>query len=291
MRAYSVRTFGTNKGIHAVMSANEGKSRISRKELSDIELNGRLRELGLWQEKLRRLKYDRDADIAQKAVVEDLTVYFMKLETVYIRERTRRESLTGLKSAWQELAAIEAKMSATAGEEKPVLEAKRTHCRDWVFSLQESAAKAARDGSELGPEIGGNAEYVAYLDRDLDRLGMKPENDLRPELLSAEDSAPAATEPPNTSLSTGADTHTAREKVADAVKKKLNNPSQHRGMLIEEVRYAINLGRSSIYRPIESGVLHKQKRRPGSAKNSRTLITISSVLEYMEQNDIDINAF
>ena len=272
------------------MSANQGKSRTSREELSDIELNGRLKELGLWQEKLRRLKYDRDADIPQKVVVEDLTDYFIKLQSIAVSERRRRECITSLKSACQELAAIEAKIIATAGEEKPVLEREETRFRDCVFSLQETAAKAERECSELGQEISSNAGYVAYINRALDRLGMKPDNDLRPELLSAEDSVPTVTEPPNTGLSTGADTQTARDKVADAVKKKLNDPSQHRGMLIEEVEYAINLRRSSIYRLIESGVLLKQKRRPGAAKNSRTLITISSVLEYMEQNDIDINA-
>ena len=269
------------------MSAKQGKSRRSARELPDIELNARLREMGLWEEKLRRLKYDRDGDIEQKAVVEDLVDYFLKLQAISIQERRRRQCLTSLKSAWQELAAIEAKISATAGEEKRVLEERRARCQDWVRSAQKAGATGEPECLEMEQEIGGNVEYVAYINRALDRLGMKPDSDLRPELLSAEDSVPVAPEPPNTGLSTDANTHTARE-TADAVKKKLNNPSQHRGMLIEEVEYAINLKRSSVYRLIESGVLEKQKRRPGAAKNSRTLITISSVLEYMEQNDIDI---
>ena len=67
------------------MSTNQGKSRTSREELSDIELNGRLKELGLWQEKLMRLKYDRDADIPQKVVVEDLTDYFIKLQSIAVQ--------------------------------------------------------------------------------------------------------------------------------------------------------------------------------------------------------------
>ena len=260
------------------MSANQGKPRRSAEELPDIELKTRFREIGLWEKKLRRLKYERDEDIEQKAVFEDLLDYFLRLQAVSIREQGRRKSLTRLKSAWQELAAIEAKISATTAEEKRVLEGVRTRCQDCVFSLQEAAVKAERECSELEQEIGGNAEYVAYINRALDRMGMKPDCDLRPELLLAEDPVPAATEPLNT----------ARETIADAVKKKLNNPSQYRGMLIEEVEYAINLRRSSVYRLIESGVLEKQKRRPGAAKNSRTLIMISSVLEYMEKNDIDI---
>src|SRR5271167_196254 len=269
------------------MSANQIKSRTSRKDLPDIELNARLREIGLWSEKLRRLKYDRDADIPQKAVVEDLEDYFIKLKWVSVDERRRRECLTSLKSARHELAAIEAKISATAGEEKQILEGRRTCCQNLVSSLPEMAAKADRDCSELAQEIGGDVEYVAYINRALDRLGMKPDSDLRPELLSAEDSAPVPTEPPNTDRSTDADTYTARKTVADAVKKKLNNPSEYRGMLIEEVQYAISLGRSSVYRLIECGALEKRKRRLGAAKNSRTLIMISSVLAYMEQNDID----
>lgn len=272
------------------MSVNQGKSRRSAKELPDIELNARLREMGLWEEKLRRLKYGRDQDIEQEAVVADLVDYFLKLEAVFLHERSRRECLTRLKSGRKEVAAIDAKISASVGEEKRVLEEMKTRRLNLVFSLQESAAKAEQLRSELGQEIGGNAEYVAYINQALDRLGMRPDSDLRPEMLSAEASVPAATEPATTGLSTDADTHTARETVADAVKKKLNNPSQHRGMLIEEVEYAINLRRSSVYRLIESGVLEKQQRRPGAAKNSRTLITISSVLEYMEQNDIDVKA-
>ena len=260
------------------MSADQGKSRRSAGELPDIELKTRFREIGLWEEKLRRLKYDRDEDIEQKAVFEDLLDYFLKLQAVSIREQERRKCLTRLKSAWQELAAIKAKISATTAEEKRVLEGVRTRCQDCVFALQEAAVEAERECSELEQEIGGNVEYVAYINRALDRMGMKPDCDLRPELLLAEDPVPAATEPLNT----------ARETVADAVKKKLNNPSQYRGMLIEEVEYAINLRRSSVYRLIECGVLEKQKRRPGAAKNSRTLIMISSVLEYMEKNDIDI---
>src|SRR5271169_1291092 len=106
MRNYSVRTFATSKGIHVAMSANQGKSRTCRKELPDIELNARLREMGLWEEKLRRLKYDRDADIPQKAVVEDLSYYFIKLEAVSLHERRRRVHLASLKSTRQELAAI-----------------------------------------------------------------------------------------------------------------------------------------------------------------------------------------
>jgi len=270
------------------MSANQGKSRRSAGELPDIELKTRFREIGLWEEKLRRLKYDRDEDIEQKAVFEDLLDYFLKLHAVAVREQGRRKCLTRLKSAWQELAVIEAKMSATTAEEKRVLEGVRTRCQDGVFFLQEDAVKAERECSELEQEIGGNAEYVAYINRSLDRMGMKVDCDLRPELLSPEDPVPVATKPLNTGLSTDADKSTACETVADAVKKKLSNPSQYRGMLIEEVEYAINLRRSSVYRLIESGVLEKQKRRPGAAKNSRTLIMISSVLEYMEKNDIDI---
>ena len=270
------------------MSANQGKPRRSAEELPDIELKTRFREIGLWEKKLRRLKYERDEDIEQKAVFEDLLDYFLRLQAVSIREQGRRKSLTRLKSAWQELAAIEAKISATTAEEKRVLEGVRTRCQDCVFSLQEAAVKAERECSELEQEIGGNAEYVAYINRALDRMGMKPDCDLRPELLPAGDPVPAATGPLNTVLSADADKRTPRETVADVVKKKLNNPSQYRGMLIEEVEYAINLRRSSVYRLIESGVLEKQKRRPGAAKNSRTLIMISSVLEYMEKNDIDI---
>ena len=208
------------------MSANQGKSRRSAGELPDIELKTRFREIGLWEEKLRLLKYDRHEDIEQKAVFEDLLDYFLKLQAVSIREQGRRKCLTRLKSAWQELAAIEAKISATTAEEKRVLEGVRTRCQDCVFALQEAAVEAERECSELEQEIGGNVEYVAYINRALDRMGMKPDCDLRPELLLAEDPVPAATEPLNT----------ARETVADAVKKKLNNPSQYRGMLIEEVR-------------------------------------------------------
>ena len=270
------------------MSANQGKSRRSAEELPDIELKTRFREIGLWEEKLRRLRYDRDQDIEQKAVFEDLLDYFLKLQAVAIREQGRRQCLTRLKSAWQELAAIEAKISATTAEEKRVLEGVRTRCQDSVFSLQEATVKAERECLELEQEIGGNAEYVAYINRALDRMGMKGGCDLRPELFSAEDPVSVATEPLNTGLSEDSDKRTARQTVADAVKRKLSNPSQYRGMLIEEVEYAINLGRSSVYRLIESGVLEKQKRRPGAAKNSRTLIMISSVLEYIEKNDIDI---
>ena len=270
------------------MSANQGKSRRSAEELPDIELKMRLREIGLWEEKLRRLKYDRDEDIEQKAVFEDLLDYFLKLQAVSIREQGRRKCLTRLKSAWQELAAIEAKIRSTTADQKMALEGVRTRCQASVFSLQEAAVKAERECSELEQEIVGNAEYVAYINRALDRMRMNPDCDLRPKLLSAENAVLAATEPLNTGLSTDADKHTAHKSVADAVKKKLNNPSQYRGMLIEEVEYAINLRRSSVYRLIESGVLEKQKRRPGAAKNSRTLIMISSVLEYIEKNDIDI---
>lgn len=287
-----MRTFATSKGIPVAMSANQGKSRTSRKELSDFELNARLREMGLWEKRLSWLKYDRDADPPQKAVVEDLQDYFIKLEAVLHHERRRRECLTSLKSTRHELAAIEAKIGGTAGEEKLALEERRTLRQNFASSLQERADQADRDSSELAQEIGGDGEYVAFINQALDRLGMKPDSDLRPELLSAEDSAPVPGEPPNTDRSTDADTHThtARKTVADAVKKKLNNPSEYSGMLIEEVQYAINLGRSSVYRLIECGVLEKRKRRPGAAKNSRTLIMISSVLAYMEQNDIDINA-
>ena len=272
------------------MSANQVKSRTFRKELPDIELKARLTEVGLWEKRLSWLKYDRDADIPQKAVVEDLVDYFIKLEAVFLYERRRRESLADLKSTRHELAAIEAKIGGTAGEEKLALEERRTLHQNFASSLQERADKADRDSSELAQEIGGDGEYVEFINRALDRLGMKPDSDLRPELLSAKDSAPVPSEPPNTDRSTDADTHTARRTVAEAVKKKLNNPSEHSGMLIEEVQYAINLGRSSVYRLIECGVLEKRKRRPGAAKNSRTLIMISSVLAYMEQNDIDINA-
>ena len=87
----------------------------------------------------------------------------------------------------------------------------RTRCQDCVFALQEAAVEAERECSELEQEIGGNVEYAAYINRALDRMGMKPDCDLRPELLLAEDPVPAATEPLNT----------ARETVADAVKKKL----------------------------------------------------------------------
>ena len=55
------------------MSANQVKSRTCRKELPDIELKARLTEMGLWLKRLSLLKYDRDADIPQKAVVEDLS--------------------------------------------------------------------------------------------------------------------------------------------------------------------------------------------------------------------------
>src|SRR5271167_4121074 len=269
------------------MSANQIKSRTSRKDLPDIELNARLREIRLWSEKLRRLKYDRDADIPQKALVEDLEDYFLKLKAVSVDERRCREWLTELKLARHELAAIEAKISVTAGEEKQVLEGRRARCQNSASSLHELVAMVDRASSELAQELGSDEEYVAYINRALDRLGMKPDSDLRPELLSPKDSAPAPTEAPNTDRSTDADTHTARKTVADAVKKKLNNPSEYRGMLIEEVQYAISLGRSSVYRLIECGALEKRKRRPGAAKNSRTLIMISSVLAYMEQNDID----
>ncbi|MGC1449827.1 MAG: hypothetical protein WA830_07305, partial [Candidatus Sulfotelmatobacter sp.] len=275
---------------HVAMSANQVKSRTCRKELPDIELKARLTEMGLWLKRLSLLKYDRDADIPQKAVVEDLFDYFIKLEAVLLQERRRRECLADLKSARQELAAIEAEIGGAAGEEKQALEERRTLRQNFASSVQEMADKADRTSSELAQEIGGDGEYVAFINRALDRLGMKPDSDLRPELLSAEDSAPVPSEPPNTDRSTDADTHTARKTVAEAVKKKLNNPSEYRGMLIEEVQYAISLGRSSVYRLIECGALEKRKRRPGAAKNSRTLIMISSVLAYMEQNDIDINA-
>src|SRR5271165_745635 len=177
------------------MLANQGKSRRSAGELPDIELKTRFREIGLWEEKLRRLKFDRDEDIEQKAVFEDLLDYFLKLQAVSIREQGRRKCLTRLKSAWQELAAIEAKISATTAEEKRVLEGVRTRCQDCVFALQEAAVEAERECSELEQEIGGNVEYVAYINRALDRMGMRPDCDLRPELLLAEDPVPAATEP------------------------------------------------------------------------------------------------
>ena len=115
LHRFSHPSRGVQNVNHRGLGSNVGEpgqiSKIRWRTTQDVELKTRFREIGLWEEKLRRLKFDRGAGISSKRLYSR-TFWIISLNCRQSPSESRDagSASTRLKSVWQELAAIEAKI-------------------------------------------------------------------------------------------------------------------------------------------------------------------------------------